>query len=135
VLSVLMLHHVVAWEQALAEAVRVLRPGGRIVAADLLANAPLRQAEVSVELAIYPWTLQLCCCCRVQSKLATSPAAIGCVRACCPLAVRSYVSNPYRPHSRSASVPVPRDSSWKRCWLRAWSPGWSFRRNRAGLLG
>jgi ubiquinone/menaquinone biosynthesis C-methylase UbiE len=62
VLSVLMLHHVVAWEQALAEAVRVLRPGGRIVAADLLANAPLRllhQAEVSVELAIYPWTLQL----------------------------------------------------------------------------
>ena len=48
VLSVLMLHHVVAWEQALAEAVRVLRPGGRIVVADLLANAPLRllhQAE------------------------------------------------------------------------------------------
>lgn len=42
VLSVLMLHHVVAWERALAEAVRVLRPGGRIVAADLLANAPLR---------------------------------------------------------------------------------------------
>lgn len=73
--------------------------------------------------------------CRVQSKLATSPAAIGCVRACCPLAVRSYVSNPYRPHCRSASVPVPRDSSWKRCWLRAWSPGWSYRRNRAGLLG
>jgi ubiquinone/menaquinone biosynthesis C-methylase UbiE len=48
VLSVLMLHHVVVWEQALAEAVRVLRPGGLIVVADLLANAPLRllhQAE------------------------------------------------------------------------------------------
>jgi ubiquinone/menaquinone biosynthesis C-methylase UbiE len=48
VLSVLMLHHVVAWEQALTEAVRVLRPGGRIVVANLLANAPLRllhQAE------------------------------------------------------------------------------------------
>jgi ubiquinone/menaquinone biosynthesis C-methylase UbiE len=42
VLSVLMLHHAVVWEQALAEAVRVLRPGGPIVVADLLANAPLR---------------------------------------------------------------------------------------------
>jgi hypothetical protein len=29
--------------------------------------------------------------------LSTSPAAIGCVHACCPLAVRSFVSNPYRP--------------------------------------
>ena len=48
VLSVLMLHHVVDWERALAEAARVLRPGGVLVAADLLANAPIRllhQAE------------------------------------------------------------------------------------------
>jgi hypothetical protein len=36
------LRHVLVWEQALAEAVRVLRPGGPIVVADLLANAPLR---------------------------------------------------------------------------------------------
>jgi hypothetical protein len=39
VLSVLMLHHLVVWEQALAEAVRVLRLGGLIVVADLLASA------------------------------------------------------------------------------------------------
>jgi SAM-dependent methyltransferase len=48
VLSVLMLHHMVAWERALAEAARVLRPGGVIVGADLLGTAPARllhQAE------------------------------------------------------------------------------------------
>jgi len=35
VTSHLMLHHVVRWEQALAEAARVLRPGGRFVGYDL----------------------------------------------------------------------------------------------------
>lgn len=38
VLSFIMLHHVVAWEQALAEAFRVLRPGGALVGYDLLST-------------------------------------------------------------------------------------------------
>ncbi|MBV8160785.1 MAG: class I SAM-dependent methyltransferase [Acidimicrobiia bacterium] len=38
VLSWIMLHHTVGWEDALGEAVRVLRPGGRLVAYDLLAS-------------------------------------------------------------------------------------------------
>ena len=42
VLSFIMLHHVVAWELALAEAVRVLRPGGTLVGYDLLATPPWR---------------------------------------------------------------------------------------------
>ena len=36
VLSFIMLHHVIDWEKALAEAVRVLRPGGRLLGFDLL---------------------------------------------------------------------------------------------------
>jgi ubiquinone/menaquinone biosynthesis C-methylase UbiE len=36
VVSFIMLHHVIDWEKALAEAVRVLRPGGRLVGFDLL---------------------------------------------------------------------------------------------------
>jgi ubiquinone/menaquinone biosynthesis C-methylase UbiE len=42
VLSAAMLHHVVAWEKALAEAIRVLRPGGRLIGYDLLDAAPIR---------------------------------------------------------------------------------------------
>lgn len=42
VLSFIMLHHVVEWQQALAEAMRVLRPGGRLVGYDLLSTFPLR---------------------------------------------------------------------------------------------
>jgi ubiquinone/menaquinone biosynthesis C-methylase UbiE len=42
VLSWVMLHHTVEWEKALAECVRVLRPGGHLVGYDLLATAPLR---------------------------------------------------------------------------------------------
>jgi len=42
VLSWIMLHHTVEWEKALAESVRVLRPGGHVVGYDLLATAPLR---------------------------------------------------------------------------------------------
>jgi hypothetical protein len=41
-LSVLMLHHVVEWERAVAETARVLRPGGVIVGADLLNSLPAR---------------------------------------------------------------------------------------------
>jgi SAM-dependent methyltransferase len=37
-LSFIMLHHVVQWEQAVAELVRVLRPGGRLVGYDLLGD-------------------------------------------------------------------------------------------------
>ncbi len=42
VLSAAMLHHVLAWEKALAEAVRVLRPGGRLIGYDLLDALPIR---------------------------------------------------------------------------------------------
>lgn len=48
VVSWIMLHHTVEWERALAEAVRVVRPGGDVVGYDLLSTAPLRllhQAE------------------------------------------------------------------------------------------
>jgi ubiquinone/menaquinone biosynthesis C-methylase UbiE len=38
VVSFIMLHHVIAWEKAVAEAVRVLRAGGRLIGFDLLAN-------------------------------------------------------------------------------------------------
>ena len=42
VLSWVMLHHTVEWEKALAEAMRVLRPGGHLVGYDLLSTPPLR---------------------------------------------------------------------------------------------
>jgi ubiquinone/menaquinone biosynthesis C-methylase UbiE len=38
VVSFIMLHHVIDWEKAIAEAVRVLRPEGRLIGFDLLAN-------------------------------------------------------------------------------------------------
>jgi ubiquinone/menaquinone biosynthesis C-methylase UbiE len=41
VLSFIMLHHVIDWETALAEAARVLRPGGRLIGYDLLATTPM----------------------------------------------------------------------------------------------
>ncbi len=47
-LSWIMLHHTLQWETALAEAVRVVRPGGHVVGYDLLSTAPMRllhQAE------------------------------------------------------------------------------------------
>ncbi len=40
VLSFLMLHHTVSWEDVLAEAVRVLAPGGTLVGYDLLSSWP-----------------------------------------------------------------------------------------------
>jgi ubiquinone/menaquinone biosynthesis C-methylase UbiE len=42
VLSWIMLHHTIDWEKALAEAVRVLRPGGQFLGYDLTATGPLR---------------------------------------------------------------------------------------------
>jgi SAM-dependent methyltransferase len=45
VLSFAMLHHAVDWERAVAEAVRVLRPGGHLVGYDLLHSAPSRHAH------------------------------------------------------------------------------------------
>jgi ubiquinone/menaquinone biosynthesis C-methylase UbiE len=41
VVSFIMLHHVIDWEKAVAEAARVLRPGGRLLGFDLLANRPM----------------------------------------------------------------------------------------------
>jgi SAM-dependent methyltransferase len=46
VLSAAMPHHVVAWATALAEAIRVLRPGGHLVGYDLLEAAPIRLLAV-----------------------------------------------------------------------------------------
>lgn len=46
--SWIMLHHTLEWQRALAEVVRVVRPGGEVVGYDLLSTAPLRllhQAE------------------------------------------------------------------------------------------
>jgi SAM-dependent methyltransferase len=37
-----MLHHTVAWEKALTEAVRVLRPGGLLLGYDLVGAGPTR---------------------------------------------------------------------------------------------
>lgn len=42
VLSAAMLHHVIEWDTALAEAVRVLRPGGRLIGYDMLDTLPVR---------------------------------------------------------------------------------------------
>jgi ubiquinone/menaquinone biosynthesis C-methylase UbiE len=40
VVSFIMLHHTVEWEKALAEATRVLRPGGKLIAYDLVHAGP-----------------------------------------------------------------------------------------------
>ena len=37
-LSFIMLHHVMAWEEAVTELIRVLRPGGRLLGYDLLGD-------------------------------------------------------------------------------------------------
>ncbi|MPV38987.1 class I SAM-dependent methyltransferase [Georgenia subflava] len=42
VLSFLMLHHVVNWQSALAEASRVLKPGGMLIGYDLTASPPAK---------------------------------------------------------------------------------------------
>jgi SAM-dependent methyltransferase len=45
VLSFAMLHHVGAWEGAVAEAIRVLRPGGKFLGYDLIHSAPHRHGN------------------------------------------------------------------------------------------
>jgi len=41
VVSFIMLHHTVAWEKAMAEVTRVLRPGGKVIGYDLLRARPM----------------------------------------------------------------------------------------------
>ena len=43
VVTWLMLHHTVEWEKALAEMARVLRPGGQLIAYDILAIEPIER--------------------------------------------------------------------------------------------
>lgn len=47
VLSAAMLHHVPAWQDAVAQAVRVLRPGGRLIGYDPLEGALTRLVHVT----------------------------------------------------------------------------------------
>lgn len=47
VLSAAMLHHVPAWQDAVAQAVRVLRPGGRLIGYDPLEGALSRLVHVA----------------------------------------------------------------------------------------
>lgn len=42
VFSFIMLHHVIKWEEAMGEAARVLRPGGRLIAYDVLNGRIMR---------------------------------------------------------------------------------------------
>ncbi len=42
VVSFIMLHHTLQWEEALSEAVRVLRPGGHLTGYDLVESRPAR---------------------------------------------------------------------------------------------
>ena len=42
VVSFIVLHHTVQWEEALGEAVRVLRPGGHLAGYDLVESGPAR---------------------------------------------------------------------------------------------
>ena len=47
VLAAAMLHHVLAWQDALTDAVRVLRPGGRLIGYDPLAGALTRLVHIT----------------------------------------------------------------------------------------
>jgi ubiquinone/menaquinone biosynthesis C-methylase UbiE len=47
VLSAAMLHHVLRWEDAVAQAVRVLRPGGRLIGYDPLEGALTRLVHIA----------------------------------------------------------------------------------------
>jgi ubiquinone/menaquinone biosynthesis C-methylase UbiE len=51
VFSWIMLHHTIDWEKALAEAARVVRPGGHVVGYDLLSTRPLRMVHSSDDAA------------------------------------------------------------------------------------
>lgn len=97
VVSFIMLHHVINWEQALTEAARVLRPGGLLLGYDLLASAPWRafhQLEGSSD------RTRLMRFAELRDYLRRGPLVGSIQPSLCGLTVRFVLHRPERPQGR-----------------------------------